>query len=200
MRPTVLRIACLLVLTLGALRTEHSVVDAQDGGGLGSEGLGIARAVWEETHGPGDPVGVPSPVYGELLAYGFDGGMYYAAFEGSKSDADAILMYLEIAFDGGVPSDEARAAVDGLLPSDAEITEPFYLPPSPGALSALSAFRYESAALATVPYGTIRLGSGILVVYVERVEVRRIASEVDASIYHETIVTRVSIAAAIPEG
>ncbi len=201
MRLAIPRIAILVALTLGALISERSVSHAQDGGGLRSGGLGATRAVWEETHGPGEPVDTFSPVWGELNAYGFDNGTFYAAFAGSKADANGVLVSLEIVFTGeGVPSEEARAAVGAFLPSDAGIAEPYFLPPSPGAPSALNAFRYESAALATVPYGTGTLRATFLVVYVEQYAVTRIASDVDASINVETTVSRVSIAAAIPEG
>ena len=168
---------------------------------LDSGGLGITREAWEATHGPGDPVDIVSPVWGELTAYAFDGGMYYVAFAGSKDAGAGVVVSLEVAFAEGITAeDDVDAIIDPLLPVDATFADTYYLPPSPGARSALSVFRYESAGLDAVPYGTDTLESTFLVMKVGRVEAIRTASAFVASMDFVTTISRVSIAVAIPEG
>jgi hypothetical protein len=198
MTAMVTRLPLLLLLVFGAVLVRPASGEAQE---IDSGGLGISREAWEGIHGPGDPVDILSPVWGEITAYAFDGGMYYVAFAGTKDAGGGVVVSLEVAFETGIlETDELDAAIDPLLPADATFADTYYLPPSPGALSSLSVFRYESATLDAVPYGTDTLESTFIVMKVGRTEARRIAGEFDASMNFETTISRVSIAVAIPEG
>lgn len=189
----------LLMMVVWAAGSPVAV--AQEAGGLESGGLGLTRAEWESFYGAGTPVDLVIPIYTQLYEYPFQHGTMYVAFAGSKSELDSVVLYLEIAFAGdGTPSEDARGLVETLIPSDAQIVDPFFAPPTPGAPSALSSFRYESAALASVPYGTESLSSSFLVIYVERYEETRTQGQGDASVTFDALVTRVSIVAAIPIG
>ena len=192
------RLPLLLLLVFGAVLVRPTAGETQ---ALDSGGLGISREAWDAVHGPGDPIDMINPVWGELTAFPFDGGMYYVAFSGSKEKGGETVVSIEVAFETGLTSDEeVYAIVDPLLPSDAEFADSYYLPPSPGALSAIQVTRYESAGLGSVPYADITLEPTFLVMKVGRVEATRIAGQFDASMSFETTVTRVSIAVAIPEG
>lgn len=198
MSPVLGRLPLLLLLILGTACVHPATSHAQE---LDSGGLGISREAWEAVHGPGDPIDIVSPVWGEVTAYAFDRGMYYVAFAGSKDSGGGVVVSLEVAFQTGVTvADELNAIIDPLLPSDRTYADNYFLPPSPGALSELNVFRYESAQLDAVPYGGDTLESTFLVLKVGRSEAIRIAGEFDASMYFETSITRVSIAVAIPEG
>ncbi len=199
MPPIQFRPLFLMALIFGAALAHPAIGRSQEH--LDSGGLGISREAWEAIHGPGDPIDMLSPVWGELSAYAFDGGMYYVAFSGSKDSGGGIVVSLEVAFETGIVSDdELNAAIDPLMPSDKTYADSYYLPPAPGALSALSIFRYDSATLDAVPYATDTLESTFIVLKVGRTEAIRIASDFDASLNFETTVTRVNIAVAIPEG
>src|SRR5215203_4527434 len=88
------RLPFLVLLVLGAALVRPAIGDAQE---LDSGGLGIPREDWEATYGPGDPVDMLSPVWGELTAYTFDRGMYYVAFSGSKVEGGGIVVSIEVA-------------------------------------------------------------------------------------------------------
>jgi hypothetical protein len=198
MPPKLTRLPLLVALFFGAALARPVTGQAQE---IDSGGLGISREAWEALHGPGDPIDMINPVWGELTAYAFDGGMYYVAFSGSKEEAGGIVVSIEVAFAPGVTSGDAvHAVIDPLLPSDATFADSYYLPPSPGALSAIQVTRYESAGLGSVPYADITLEPTFLVLQVGRVEATRTTGQFDASMVFETTVTRVSIAVAIPEG
>jgi|SRR5215207_5461022 len=199
MSPILARLPLVILVIFGAaLAARPATGQAQE---LDSGGLGISREAWEAVHGPGDQVDILSPIWGELTAYAFDGGMYYVAFSGSKVDGGGIVVSIEVAFETGiVAADELDAAIEPLMPSDKTYADSYYLPPSPGALSALSVFRYDSATLDAVPYGTDTLESTFLVVKVGRVNAIRTTSAFESSLDFETTVSRVSIAVAIPEG
>jgi hypothetical protein len=188
----------MIVLALGIGAAHPAFAQTQE---LDSGGLGASREAWESVHGPGDLVDMASPIWGELTAYAFDGGMYYVAFSGSKEAGSGIVVSLEVAFAEGITDEDAvDAAIDPLLPSDATFADTYYLPPSPGARSALSVFRYESAALDAVPYATDTLESTFLVMKVGRIEAVQTTSAFESSMDFVTMVSRVSIAVAIPEG
>jgi hypothetical protein len=192
------RLPLITLLMCGIALAQPVTSHAQ---GLDSGGLGTSREAWESVHGPGDPINMPSPVWGELTAYPFDGGMYFVAFAGSKDAGGGVVVSLEVAFTTGITDeDELNAAIDPLLPSDKTFADTYFLPPSPGARSALSVFRYESAELDAVPYGTDTLEATFLVMKVGRIEAIRTTSAFESSLNLETTVTRVSIAVAIPEG
>ena len=192
------RLPLLLVLIFGIALARPASSHGQE---PDSSGLGISRETWEAIHGPGDPIDMVSPVWGELTAYAFDRGMYYVAFAGSKDPAGGVVVSIEIAFQTGVTlADELNATIDPLLPSDRTYADSYYLPASPGALAHLNVFRYESVQLDAVPYGGDTLESTFLVMKVGRTDAIRIAGEFDASTNFETTITRVSIAVAIPEG
>ncbi|CAA9551417.1 MAG: hypothetical protein AVDCRST_MAG88-804, partial [uncultured Thermomicrobiales bacterium] len=70
MLPVAARLTLLLCLLGGTALLPPSSGHAQE---LDSGGLGISRGAWEAIHGPGDPVDMINPVWGELTAYAFDG-------------------------------------------------------------------------------------------------------------------------------
>lgn len=192
------RLPLLLLLIFGAVLVRPTSGEAQE---LDSGGLGIPREAWEAVHGPGDPIDILSPIWGEITAYAFDGGMYYVAFAGTKDAGGGVVVSLEVAFETGIlAADELDAAIDPLLPADKTFADTYYLPPSPGALSSLNVFRYESATLDVVPYGTDTLESTFIVMKVGHIEAIRTTSAFESSLDFETTVSRVSIAVAIPEG
>ena len=196
-----IRSALVLVLSFAVATLWGSTAFAKQTDGIDSGGLGLTKTAWEATYGPGAPVRTTGPIYHDMHEYRFEHGTVYAAFEGSKTAAESVVMYLEVVFGGdGMPEEQARDVVQSLLPSDAGIIEPYFAPPTPGAPSALNTFRYESAALDGVPYGTDSLSPSFLVIYVERFEERRVTGGYDVSWTIEPIVTRASIVAAIPVG
>ena len=198
MQPIHSRLLLLAVLVFGTALARPATGQAQE---LDSSGLGITREAWEAIYGPGDPIDMVNPVWGELTAYAFDRGMYYVAFAGSKDSGGGVVVSIEIALEAGITlADELNATIDPLLPSDRTFADSYYLPPSPGALSALNVFRYESAQLNAVPYGGDTLESTFIVMRVGRTEMTRITGEFDASLNFETAITRISITVAIPEG
>ncbi|HEV2108872.1 MAG TPA: hypothetical protein VGR16_11460, partial [Thermomicrobiales bacterium] len=166
---------------------------------LQSGGIGLTRAAWEADHGVGVPVDTPSFVF-DTFAYEDEDVTYYVAFEGSKEDADDVIMYVEVAWgEEGVPYQQATEAVRALLPADATIMEAYAAPPTPGGPIALNAQHHASGALATVPYGSpdSTLTGDILVIY--HTEIRDLGSTGHQPNIEETI-KRVSIMAAIPAG
>lgn len=192
------RLPLITILICGVALAQPVTSRAQ---GLDSGGLGISRAAWDAVHGPGNPIDMRSPVWGELTAYAFEGGMYYVAFAGSKDAGSEVVVSLEVAFTTGITDeDDVNAAIDPLMPSDKTFADTYFLPPSPGARSALNVFRYESAGLDAVPYGTDTLEATFLVMKVGRIEAIRTTGAAESSLGFETTVTRVSIAVAIPEG
>lgn len=138
-------------------------------GDMTSGGIGLSREAWEGIHGPGAPTETAPPPYGTL--YGYEDGAFYVAFEGSKSDAADVVMSIEVARgEEGVTYEDTFAVVDGLVPVDAELTEAYPAPPTPGGPVGLNVLRYASASLDEVPHGSGILTPNFLVVVHERVE------------------------------
>jgi hypothetical protein len=120
---------------------------AQDSG-LSSGALGMTRADIEARWGTGERVDVPGhPIYDEMYAYpgqGWTTYVWYMAFNGLE-----VAAYVEVDFGPeGVPMVDARDLVTNYLPADAEFSELFVAPPTPGGPTALSMTRYLSPSLA----------------------------------------------------
>ena len=139
--------------------------------GVRSGGIGLPRAAWDETHGPGE-------VGQSLVTY--EGGTYTVGFQGD------IVAFVEVGWEApGVAAAEAEAAVRDLIPSDARLVDTFAAPATAGGPIALRLDRYESAALLdSLPAAGAAPTGGILVV----------SQETAAPDRFEPNVVRVSIA------
>lgn len=147
MRWTVLALCTALSLTsLPLSATAQAAID--------SGGIGLTRAAWEEIHGPGVQVETVNAFFDELFTY--EDGRYTVAFSDTKpgGEADALVLFLEVAWTVAVPEEEALRAWMALLPTDAErIGTPFVGPSTPAGPMDLYIALYASPSLATVPYG-----------------------------------------------
>ncbi|MGH2562436.1 MAG: hypothetical protein ACRDJH_25540 [Thermomicrobiales bacterium] len=198
MRLPIARFAILIgcVVAVSAVGFPHA--RAQEDGSIDSGGLGLTRAAFEAEYGPGEPVETPPAIYDEVYAYGTEEGMIYVAYEGSKTEADDVVVYLEFAWGGdGATEDEAKAIAERFLPADFTFAGGYFAPPTPDGPTALMTFHYLSDALASVPYGTGTLPPDILVIYFQTLtDVSQPGSQPIA----ETSVTSVSLLTQIPEG
>jgi hypothetical protein len=141
---------------------------------------------------------MPPAIYDEIYAYGTEEGILYAAFEGSKSDADDVVVYIEFAWLGdGVSEENATALVEHLVPADAAIDGVYFAPPTPDGEIAFLTFRYESESLASVSYGTGALPADFLVLYHTRIT--DVTPQGGDQRVAETAVLRVTMMTRIPE-
>lgn len=168
-------------------------------GGIASGGIGLTRAAWEAAHGRGEPVEIAHPL--SDLIYAYEDGTYHVAFSDAKpgAEAEAVVLFVEMAWAGGISVAEAEDAARALLPVDAVATGPPYVGlPTPDGPIALTLRPYASAALDGVPYGApdVSFGPGLLVAYHES------STETGAGdqLVVETTVSRLSIMTGIPEG
>lgn len=120
-----------------------------------SGGIGLSRADWEDLHGEG--------AAGQSLMT-YEGGDYTVGFR------EDTVSFLELGWEdqGGISTDDARATVADLLPSDARVVETFVAPPTAVGPIGMSIDRYESEALldAFSTTGAAPTGS-IVVIYQE---------------------------------
>lgn len=127
-------------------------------------GLGLSRAEWEAAHGAAEPTDAYAPPYRPV--YQYERGIFYVQFAGEGGDADPII-YLELVFpDEGAELPFAEGKVRELLPDDAELSEAFYLPRTPGGPTAQRVFHGTSQVIAAAfPNAPT---PNILVVFFER--------------------------------
>ncbi|MGH2531115.1 MAG: hypothetical protein ACRDJW_02300 [Thermomicrobiales bacterium] len=139
---------------------------ANQAGSLDSGALGLTRAEIEAQWGPGEQVDVPGhPIYDEMYAYAGQSEIYYAWFV--VANGEDVARYVEVAWgEEGIPSQDARALAEGLLPADAEYTETYIAPPTPRGAIALETHRYVSESLGGAYGGAVP--AEILVIYHER--------------------------------
>ena len=143
--------ALCATLALGLTLTTRSLPATAQSADIDSGGIGLTRAAWEQLHGPGEPVKVVSPYVEQLYAY--EGGRYHVAFEGAKpgGEADALVLFVEVAWDSPVPFEEARDAALALLPVDAEMVgSPFVGHATPGGPLDFEILRYVSESFRAV--------------------------------------------------
>ena len=139
---------------------------SHQGSDVSSGGIGLSRADWEDLHGTGE-VGQTLVTYGE--------GRYTVGFQ------DDTVSFMELGWEdqGGIATDDARATIVDLLPSDARDVETFVAPPTAVGPIGMSIDRYESDALldAFSTTGNAPTGS-IIVIYQETAATDRIETNV----------------------
>jgi hypothetical protein len=198
MRSAVTRLTVVMSIALALSFVILPDARANQTASIDSGGLGLTRAEFEAAYGPGDPVETPPAIYDEVFVHGTQNGLLYVAYEGSKSEEEDVVVYLEFAWGGdGATEDEATALVQSFLPADAALDGVYFAPPTPDGPNALMTFHYFSDSLAGVSYGTGTLTPDILVIYVQTLtDVSQPGSQPVA----ETSVTSVSLMTRLPEG
>jgi hypothetical protein len=137
--------------------------------------IGLSRAHWEEIHGDGAREGA-------VLTY--EQGRYAVAFTAG------VVTFVETGWEaeGGLDPIGASDAVHQLIPEDAELTQRYFLPATPGGPIALPVERYESAWLADRLTGAALDWDGSIVVIYQQ-------ASGDGGLFDEPKMLRVSIAA-----
>lgn len=106
--------------------------------------LGMSRDDWERAMGPGEPV--DTGLGDEMFAYGAQYGMLYATFR-EFSDG-AFVNYIEFRFGGdGMTYDRVDPIIRAFMPADADATDAYLAPATPGGPTAIACWRYESEEL-----------------------------------------------------
>jgi hypothetical protein len=147
------RITLAFIAAILLLAATGAVPVAAQGGDVDSGGIGLERAEWEDVHGPGNA----NQSYVE-----YEGGLYLVGFDGD------VVTFIERGWEatGNAASTEAEDEVDELLPTDAQLRETFYAPPTAAGPIGLFFERYESDSLDDrLADATSGRTGGILVVY-----------------------------------
>ncbi len=137
--------------------------------------IGLDRDTWEREHGEGDA--------GQNVVT-YEDGTYSIQFAGN------IVVFVELGWEsqGGITTDSAAAVVAQLIPSDAELREGYYAPPTSGGPIGLRFERYQSDALANLMKAAARDRSGGILV---------VSQETPAADRFEPNVSRISITVGI---
>lgn len=112
--------------------------------------LGMSREDWEAAMGPGEPVeaGLGDPMYG----YGAQYGMLYATFR--EFNDGAFVNYIEFQFGSdGMTYDRVDPITRAFMPADADATDAYLAPATPGGPTAIASWRYVSEELGDVHPG-----------------------------------------------
>jgi hypothetical protein len=127
---------------------------AQTPSAFESGGLGLTRAQFEETFGPGELVEMPGhPIYDSTYSYGTQLGMVYAWY--LDMNGESYVSYIEIDFASDkLDASEARQRAESLMPTDATFSELYIAPSTPSGPVAIEMTRYVSESLGKVHEGT----------------------------------------------
>lgn len=199
MRTVAAKLTTLIAITIALSGVGSPDARARQAGSIDSGGLGLTRVAFEATYGPPQITESPLGPYDELSGYAFQQGWFYVAYEGSKTEAEDIAVYIEVSLGGdGVGEEQATGIVESLLPADATIEGASFAPPTPDGPIALRTMHYTSDALGSVPYGTTTLPPDFLVIY------HQTLTDTTPSGAHqrtyETTVSRISFMTRLPEG
>jgi len=150
-RRTLVALGLATPAVIGRAWSPAVAVGVRQGDEVGSGGIGLSRADWDELHGTGE--------VGQTLVT-YEDGRYSVGFR------DDAVSFLELGWEdqGGVDADEARATIADLLPSDARAVETFVAPPTAAGPIGMSIDRYESDALLDAFSTTGNVPSGSIVV------------------------------------
>jgi len=137
-----------LALLVATMASGVYGVGAQEAQGELGGVLGLPRLEVEARLGPStEQVEMPGhPIYDETYAYEAEDATTYVSYRDINGVETAV--YVELAWRGdGVDEQQAQRATESLIPADAELTELYVAPPTPGGPIALVTYRYESAGL-----------------------------------------------------
>jgi hypothetical protein len=136
-----------VALTAGSIGLRRSASTQESS--FSSGALGITRADIEARWGAGERVKVSGhPIYNETYAYPGQGWTTYVWYM-SFNDVE-VAAYVEVDYGpDGVTMVQARELVSNYLPADAEFSELFVAPATPGGPTALTMTRYLSPSLAS---------------------------------------------------
>jgi hypothetical protein len=146
----------ILLMVLAAVIAATAGVSAATQPALASGALGLSRAQIEAMWGAAtEPVEMPGrPMYDATYAYGSQAAMTYVSYR--EYNGEQLAVYVEYTWFGdGATQGVASATIEGLLPSDAALTELYVAPATPEGPITLLVYRYISEALGEAHHGVL---------------------------------------------
>jgi hypothetical protein len=112
--------------------------------------LGMSREDWVAAMGPGEQV--DAGLGDDMYVYGAQNGMLYVTFREFTDGAFANYIEFQIGGDG-LPYSQVDPMARSMMPADADATDSYLAPATPGGPTAIATWRYTSEELDAVHPG-----------------------------------------------